>query len=250
MPSYQFTYNQEIGHQGQSLIPHFPGGISGVTIGPGYDMKYRDPAEIYEDLTRIGVPPEMAYSLAGAAGLSGSDAQQWLSQAGGIYLTEAQQRALFVEVLVPQYEERLQQQLVRFAGNYSISPEDARWDNLSLKQKEALFDFVYNTGSIERFPEMTRAVLEEDWDAVSLHYERFSDGQPLAYRNEMFYREFLDPSYERQDAENTYDPILAPSRQEADSQFASIYAAPDSENDDAADTGESGSPDDDWYENI
>ena len=245
MAGYLFTYNQEIGHQGQSLVPHFPGGASGVTIGPGYDMKYREPDEIYRDLTGIGVAPEMAYALAGAAHLSGEEAGDWVSHAGGIYLTEEQQQELFVRILVPQYEDRLRQQLYRFAASEGIPQDEVAWDGLSDRQKEALFDFVYNTGSIERFPELARAVILEDWDTASQHYERFSGGEPLEYRNQMFFREFLDTSYTHEPQEWASGTVQ---ENETGSEFADLYLSS------IADDQERGEPDadgeftDDWYD--
>ena len=196
MSNYSFTYNQEIGHQGQSLVPHYPGGKSGVTIGPGYDMGHRSPQEIYNDLTNAGIDPETAYSLIDAAHKTGPEAGNWIAQRGGITITEEQQQALFENILVPEYEKRTKDQLLDFAkNNTGFTAEDADWDNLSGKQKEILFDYVYNTGGLSRFSELTVAVLQEDWDTVAQHYERYSDNQPLAYRNEMFYREFLDTEY-------------------------------------------------------
>lgn len=197
MANYTFTYNQEIGHQGQSLVPHFPGGNSGVTIGPGYDMGHRSEQQIYSDLTNAGIDPETAYSLIDAAHKTGADAGSWLSQRGGIIITEQQQRSLFENVLVPQYEQRTQEQLHLFVRQHpELDSEQSLWENLSDKQKEILFDYVYNTGSLSRFPDLIQAVLTQDWDTATLHYERFSDEQPLAYRNEMFFREFLDPDSE------------------------------------------------------
>lgn len=195
MSNYAFTYNQEIGHQGQSLVPHYPGGRSGVTIGPGYDMGHRSPQEIYFDLTNAGIDPEMAYALIEAAHKTGPDAANWVAHHGGIIITEEQQQALFEKVLVPEYEDRTKEQLMNFvAGNENFTDMDADWENLSEKQKGILFDYVYNTGGLTHFPELTAAVLTEDWESASYHYERFSGDEPLSYRNEMFFKEFLDPN--------------------------------------------------------
>ena len=197
MANYTFTYNQEIGHQGQSLVPHFPGGKSGVTIGPGYDMGHRSEQQIYSDLTGAGIDPETAYSLIDAAQKTGSEAASWISQRGGIIITEQQQRSLFENVLVPEYEQRTKDELLLFLEQHpELDSQQTAWENLSDKQKEILFDYVYNTGGLARFPDLIEAVLSQDWDTASLHYERFSDHQPLAYRNEMFFREFLDPDFE------------------------------------------------------
>jgi hypothetical protein len=244
MPSYQFTYNQEIGHQGQSLVPHYPGGKSGVTIGPGYDMGHRSPQQIYNDLTNAGIDPETAYSLIEAANKTGSEAGNWIAQKGGIIITEDQQRALFENVLVPEYEERTKAQLAEFVRhNEAFSEPMADWDQLSNKQKSILFDYVYNTGSLSRFPELTSAVLQQDWEEVSHHYERFSNNQPLAYRNEMFYREFLDP-------DNQYPEDELPGNSEE--QVAGEDIMTDDINelyfDNTNEVSEKGS--DDWYENA
>lgn len=242
MSNYQFTYNQEIGHQGQSLVPHYPGGRSGVTIGPGYDMGHRSPQEIYNDLTNAGIDPETAYSLIEAANKTGPEAGNWIAQKGGIIITEDQQRALFENVLVPEYEERTKAQLAEFVRNNEGFPE-TDWDQLSGKQKSILFDYVYNTGSLSRFPELTSAVLEQDWEEAAQHYERFSDDQPLAYRNEMFYREFLDPDAVQSEDEWSENSVAEAVGEEIlTDDINELYF------DNTDEAGEKDS--DDWYENA
>ncbi|WP_051350072.1 pesticin C-terminus-like muramidase [Dyadobacter alkalitolerans] len=247
MTKYTFTYHQEIGHQGQSLVPHFPGGRSGVTIGPGYDMGHRTPQEIYTDLTNAGIDPETAYAFIDAAEKTGPEAASWVAERGGIFITEQQQRNLFENVLVPEYEQRTIDQIENFATAHAGSiPENVNWESLTGRQKQILFDYVYNTGSLARFPELTTAVLNEDWETVSLHYERFSDDQPLVYRNEMFYREFLDPAYVHEDdeVENTNDLAVA-ENQLLDQQIDELYSNDEiAENADDVQSKDS----DEWYE--
>ncbi|MFN4144592.1 MAG: pesticin C-terminus-like muramidase [Runella sp.] len=195
MAKYPFTYNQEIGHQGQSLVPHFPGGLSGVTIGPGYDMGSRSPQEIYQDLTRAGVPAATAELFMEAAYKTGDEAQAWVAaHRHELSINEVQQATLFDEVLVPEYERRMRSQLELLAHqNDGISHDMIVWENLSEKQKHILFDFTYNPG-LTKFPTLTEAVLRQDWDTVYESYQRFSAGQPLSYRNDSFYYTFLDPN--------------------------------------------------------
>ncbi|MFN8344219.1 MAG: pesticin C-terminus-like muramidase [Spirosomataceae bacterium] len=195
MARYAFTYHQEIGHQGQSLIPHFPGGLSGVTIGPGYDMGSRTPAEIYHDLTQAGIAPPTAELFMGAAYKTGDEALAWVNaHRHELFITEEQQQVLFDQVLVDEYERRLRSQLVQFADdNGSITHDMIAWENLSEKQKQILFDFAYNPG-LSKFPTLTEAVLREDWETVAMSFERFSAGEPLSYRNDMFYQTFIDPN--------------------------------------------------------
>ncbi|MPR36053.1 pesticin C-terminus-like muramidase [Salmonirosea aquatica] len=246
MASYSFTYNQEIGHQGQSLVPHYPGGRSGVTIGPGYDLGHRSPQEIYNDLTAAGIDPETAYALIDAAHKTGPDAANWVAQRGGIIITEEQQQALFENVLVPEYEERAKDQLLSFVQNHGgFSPEAADWESLSEKQKEILFDYVYNTGGLSRFPELTAAVLNEDWEEAAYHYERFSGDEPLAYRNQMFYQQYLDPAYMREEADwpGTEAELPAEIEEDLSDQIEDLYA----DDGDSPDTPEADNTDD-WYE--
>ncbi|MEO6282954.1 MAG: pesticin C-terminus-like muramidase [Dyadobacter sp.] len=191
MGRYDFTYYHEIGHQGQSLVPHYPGGKSGVTIGPGYDMSMRSPEQIIADLTRVGVDEDIAVALSQASSKSGPEAQQWISRQGGLYITDEQQKALFEEVLVPEYEERMVSQIngvLQNSAHGTNEPIDIT--QLSVHQREILFDFTYNAG-LSRFPTLVDAVLNEDWEMAAAHYERFSNDEPLTYRNEMFYSTFL-----------------------------------------------------------
>lgn len=191
MNRYPFTYYQEVGYQGQSLTPHFPGGNSGVTIGPGYDLSHRSPQEIFIDLSTVGIDYEVIAKLIEAAQKSGNEASAWVAEHGGIVITEEQQQALYEQVLVPVYEERAQQQLQNFQELHGLIDKEIQWNILSVRQREALFDFVYNTGGLTSFPEFTLAVLRDDWESVSSHYERFSGDMPLVYRNEMFYQKFI-----------------------------------------------------------
>ncbi len=246
MTRYSFTYNQEIGHQGQSLVPHFPGGRSGVTIGPGYDLGHRAPQEIYNDLTQAGIDPETAYALIDAAHKTGPEAANWVAQRGGIIITEEQQQALFENVLVPEYEERAKEQLLNFVQNHGeFSAAEADWDNLSGKQQEILFDYVYNTGGLTRFPELTAAVLNEDWEEASYHYERFSGDQPLSYRNEMFYQQYLDPAYVRE--ETDWPVAEAEPQTELDDDLTDRIEDLYADGQDVPDTTDTDNTDD-WYE--
>jgi hypothetical protein len=196
MSGYNFTYHQEIGHQGQSLIPHFPGGLSGVTLGPGYDMGGRSSIQIYEDLTQAGIEPSVAREFMQAAHLSGNEAAQWVNTHYYLHITEDQQRTLFNHVLVPEYEQRMMHQLTDFAESHpGITSEMIAWENLTDTQKEILFDYTYNPG-LSQFPKLTEAVLKQDWQTVEQEYERFSGNESLTYRNETFFHEFLEHPHE------------------------------------------------------
>lgn len=51
--------------KGVSEHLHWPGGPSGVSIGPGYDMRDRREERIISDLTAIGIDPTVAQKAAG-----------------------------------------------------------------------------------------------------------------------------------------------------------------------------------------
>lgn len=90
----KFIYDHEA-VRGVSNKLHWPGGASGVTLGPGYDMKGKSKSEIISDLTSIGVSRSAASSIAGAAGLEGSAARNFANNNKGLVnLTAAQETAL------------------------------------------------------------------------------------------------------------------------------------------------------------
>ena len=110
---------------------HWPGGASGVTLGPGYDMKDRSASSVQTDLMLIGVDPTSAKAAAGGAGLRGDQAEDFADdQAELLSLTDEQQVALLAQV-VPHYEAIVNRNI-----------------HIALRQPEfdALVSFAYNPG--------------------------------------------------------------------------------------------------------
>lgn len=70
--------NEETGGQAYyektEMHPDWPGGMSGVTIGNGYDCGYSDPATIAADWGPV-LPPDAVAALQSVAGIHGSSAQ-------------------------------------------------------------------------------------------------------------------------------------------------------------------------------
>lgn len=109
---------------------HFPGYFSGVTLGPGYDFKFRSRDQIARDLIQIGIDPDTAKTLSAAGkldkntpdrqgkavdaaseGLHGPAARKFAEQhASDVRLTDRQQNALLVLAL-PQYEEEVRRKI-------------------------------------------------------------------------------------------------------------------------------------------
>jgi hypothetical protein len=125
-------------HEAQKNVSnhlHWPGGASGVTLGPGYDMKERSAKTIKADLRAIGVDPKTADEVAGAAGLTASSsptASEFVGENADIVDLNAVQETALLQIISPAYEKIVN-----------------RWVHVSLAQHEfdALVSFVYNPGS-------------------------------------------------------------------------------------------------------
>jgi uncharacterized protein YgiM (DUF1202 family) len=114
----QLTFDAEGTEGGRfhSRRAHWPGGASGVTIGRGYDLGQQSAAGIQADLVQAGISAADAGRFAGAAGITGTAARDWL-RANGQTLSEVtleQQEALF-EIAYA----RLAGDVERISGNYA-----------------------------------------------------------------------------------------------------------------------------------
>ncbi|PYD50254.1 hypothetical protein CFR79_10625 [Komagataeibacter saccharivorans] len=117
--------------RGVSNRLHWPGGASGVTLGPGYDMRDRSRAEIEQKLRDIGISSSLVPRVAAGAGLRGEAARKFARDNKNLVnLTDDQQKRL-LQVNLPSYEA-----IVR------------RGTHVYLTQNEfdALVSFVYNPG--------------------------------------------------------------------------------------------------------
>ncbi len=127
----RFIYDHEA-LRGVSEKLHWPGGASGVTLGPGYDMKGRTSGEIVRDLTAAGVNADTARLISQAAGLEGTAARDFANSNRGLV------------TLTPAQETRLQAIAVRpfervVADNVKVP--------LTQNQFDALVSFAYNIGA-------------------------------------------------------------------------------------------------------
>jgi GH24 family phage-related lysozyme (muramidase) len=126
----QFIFRHE-SLRGVSEHLHWPGGSSGVTLGPGYDMKERTRAQIAADMTGIGLGKSIADKVADAAQLSGSAAEDYADDNEDLVaLTDRQQTSLLSRV-VPAYEAVVKRNIA---------------SDLSQHQFDALVSFCYNPG--------------------------------------------------------------------------------------------------------
>src|SRR5699024_5722174 len=85
-----------------SRVPHWPGGVSGITIGRGYDLGQWDKATIERDLTYAGIKDPLYSWLVNAQGLKGNAAKNYLQKADpkiiSTPITRKQQYLLFEPV--------------------------------------------------------------------------------------------------------------------------------------------------------
>ena len=125
-----------------SRVIHWPGDASGVTIGRGYDMKYRTGDEIYSDLTAAGVANATAEILRGASGLELEEASDWVKDNKtnvGVISAEAQHK-LF-EVVYAEYEQKTKRLATK--DDVTAAYGETDWDNTNGAIKELLVDLRY-----------------------------------------------------------------------------------------------------------
>jgi GH24 family phage-related lysozyme (muramidase) len=110
---------------------HWPKGASGVTIGPGYDMKLRSEKTIVHDLTAIGVEKSTAEKAAKASELTEDDADRFAKKNKSLINLTTEQEMQLLILIVPGYEATVRRNI-----------------HIDLKQHEydAFVSFAYNPG--------------------------------------------------------------------------------------------------------
>ncbi|WP_110877541.1 peptidoglycan-binding protein [Franconibacter helveticus] len=148
----QLTFNAEGNDMLSSIYfsrrIHWPGGVSGVTIGRGYDMGGRTANVIYQDMIRVGIPAEQAQLLSEGAKLTGTSAQRFVKrhvESCGI-ITREEQARLF-ELIYPGYASSAR---MVYLNKTSAFPTRTPWENLHPAIKELVVDFVYQGMGWER----------------------------------------------------------------------------------------------------
>jgi GH24 family phage-related lysozyme (muramidase) len=119
--------------KGVSNRLHWPLGKSGVTLGPGYDMKSRDAVTIEADMKAIGVDATTAAAIAKAAGLSHAEAKKFRDDNKDLVSLEADQETALLTYIVPSYEKWVRNSI-----------------KIALKQHEfdAMVSFAYNSAGL------------------------------------------------------------------------------------------------------
>lgn len=202
---YNFTYQQEIGPH--STAPHHPSADSGVTIGPGFDMRDLTQEQARAILQQAGVDTRTAAILSQGAGLRGELAEEWKWTHPGVQISAEAQQRLFETVLTPIYEGRVERALERYNA---LHETDYTLGTIQPWQREVLFDYAYN-GGLGEYPKFMQAILEGNRDAAVHEYVRNETREghlvPLGRRNDEFYEQYLAPG--RWEA-NSHQPIAPP----------------------------------------
>ncbi|WP_392892686.1 hypothetical protein ACF6ZU_12145 [Pseudomonas migulae] len=121
---------------------HWPGGVSGVTIGRGYDLGQRPNPE--SDLAAVGIKEPLLGWLLGAKGLSGSAARNYLQSASPeirkIFITRKQQHQLFVPIY-----EFMKSEVVRISDKTDAINLYGRlnWDSTNPRIQDMAIDLIY-----------------------------------------------------------------------------------------------------------
>lgn len=65
------------------------------------------------------------------------------------------------------------------------------FDLLSIKHQEMVIDFVFNLGSLQKFPNLTTGIINNNYTTIRTEYKRYSAGKELIGRNRAFHSRFI-----------------------------------------------------------
>lgn len=154
-------------HMYFSRKAHWPGGVSGITIGRGYDLGQRPNSE--SDLVSVGVNAPLLGWLLDARGLSGYAARDYLNNASQeirkTFITRKQQHLLFVSVY-----EFMKNEIIRISNKDDTIAlyGNLNWDSLNPKIQDIAVDLIYRgdyTGNSRKL--IQRHMTSNDFSAFS-----------------------------------------------------------------------------------
>jgi len=115
----------------KSCYLHWPRGASGVTLGPGYDMKNRTPQEIKAAMISIGLDEATATKIGEAATLTDGEAETFAKNNKSLVKLTQQQETDLLRITVPAYANSVKNQIFVTLTQYEF---------------DALVSFAYNPG--------------------------------------------------------------------------------------------------------
>ena len=186
-PGY-FTYHAEGGASSATDVLHWPSYYSGVTIGPGYDMKDRNESSVYRDMIACGISKKDADIIKKGAGKKQADAEKFVTENINKVsrLTKAQKVAIFNMIWSKHYvpetkriynnlPSKICEKNIPFKDNsYKNSKEEwdkVPWDDLDNKIMDIAVDLMYQ-GAFS-YKELKYALTKNDPDylikCIQLH---------------------------------------------------------------------------------
>lgn len=111
---------------------HIPPGGSGVTLGPGYDMRERTKGEIKKHMLKLGLGEKIADAVAEAAGLHGKAAKKFVLENKKIVQLTRKQEFELMRIAVRPKEKILRKWLEAKVSQYEY---------------DAMVSFTYNPGA-------------------------------------------------------------------------------------------------------
>ena len=170
----QLTFDAE-GMEGgkyHSRIPHYPGGVSGITVGRGYDLGKHTKEQIIADFKAIGFSQADAEKFSKFAGVTGVDALNLIDSARQELpeITTEQQKQLFNQEWYKLYHDV--QRISGKADTIQKYGSDVNWTKLNPVIRDLVVDLRYRgdyTSSSREFlqPLMIKNDLTGLYEAIS-----------------------------------------------------------------------------------
>jgi len=125
-----------------SRIAHWPGGVSGVTIGRGYDLGQRPDPE--NNLTTAGIKDSLRSWLIGAKGLKGNNAKTYLNNANQQIKQATITRKQQYELFLPVYD-FMKGEVIRISDTPANVEKYGRlhWDTIDGRIQDIAIDLIY-----------------------------------------------------------------------------------------------------------
>ncbi len=125
-----------------SRVIHWPGGVSGVTIGRGYDLGQRPHPE--KDLSAAKIAEPLYSWLLGAKHLKGQAAKDYLSSASSMIRESKISRKQQYDLFVPVYN-FMKSEVIRISNSASniVSYGVLNWEATDKKIQDLVVDLIY-----------------------------------------------------------------------------------------------------------
>ncbi|MCQ8279088.1 glycoside hydrolase family protein [Acetobacteraceae bacterium KSS8] len=135
---------------GVSNTLHHPSAASGVTLGPGYDMKNKTVEQITKDLELIGIKAKVAEKIAGASHLAPDKIDKFIEDNRALINLTSLQQAKLLAFTIGTYEDKVRR-------NITVPLKPYEFD--------ALVSFLYNPG--HGWPDVCVAINNGDFNAAA-----------------------------------------------------------------------------------